>query len=370
VSLRLLRPRLGELVLSAFEGPSLPVELRTLAREFGIGGLLMRRANVADLLQASELSREATTLSRETPAWVASHPADDALAALRPPLPAWPPLVTLGRADDLALTRAYAAASARHARAIGCTLTFGPVVDVLHARSPARIAATALADDAARVARHAAACVEACAAAGLATCAGHFPGVGSATDEPVGDPPGGAPLLEARPDQLEAVDWLPFRAVIDAGVSAVTVAHVYAPGLDEDAPACWSRRIVGQALRGHLGWRGAVVSDDVVRMRPAEGDGPAAHPAVQALVAGCDVLVFGDGDMDRLAGALEAIVRAAEARLLPLTALDDALRRHEAMKAATMSAHAVRRLPPPPPLTDVVGRLDDDVLAERLRAWL
>lgn len=366
VSLRFIRPRLGELVLAGFAGQAVPSELRAVAREFGLGGLLLGAGNVADLLQVADLVRDAGTLAREVPLWLAPQLDDDPLVPLRPPLVGWPPARTLGRADDLALTRAYATALARQARAVGLTLLFAPVVDVDAGAEAVRTADGLLASDPQRVARHAAVVVEACAAVGLATCARHFPGLGGAAVV-ASDTPGGAPLVETAPDHFARVAWLPFHAVREAGVGGILVAHVFAPALDERQPAAWSSTIVEGLLRRSLPWPGAVMSDDLARM-PVTTDDPLEHPAVRALRAGCDVLLHGDPDADRLVRALECVVHAAEQQELPIARLEDALRRHDTMKAATLSLAARRRQPPPPTL-EAVLRGEDERVAARMREF-
>ncbi len=348
-------------------GHDVPVEVRALAREFGLGGVLLRRDNVADVLQLVELGAAVQSLAGETPLWLASHPDDDALTPLQPPLTSWPPLHVLGRADDITLTRRYAEAAARQALALGITLTFAPVVDVARdGAAPPR--APALGGEAALVARHTATLVEVWQAAGLAACARHFPGLGAATAD--GDGTSEAmPLLEAPPDELERVDWEPFRAAADAGVSAILVAHALVPALDEAAPACLSRRVVHDALRTTLGWTGVAIADDLARM-PAGSDDPLEHPAVRAVHAGCDVILAGDGDVDAAARAIECLIYAAEQQVLPTMRLEEALRRHESAKAEVLSPAAARRRPPRPSLDDAFGRSEDEQLAEQLRRFL
>ena len=56
---------------------------------------------------------------------------------VKAPLTVWPAAATLGRADDLDLTRRFGRALARELRAMGITFDFAPVLDVLtRARQP------------------------------------------------------------------------------------------------------------------------------------------------------------------------------------------------------------------------------------------
>ena len=61
--------------------------------------------------------------------------------------------------------------------------------------------------------------------------------------------------------------------------------------LDPDVPATLSRRVLGEILRGELGYRGVVVSDDLDMKAIADHIG-VAESAVGAIEAGCDALLL------------------------------------------------------------------------------
>jgi beta-N-acetylhexosaminidase len=361
VSLRLIRPQLGHVLVVGMAGDRVPIELTSLAREFGIGGVLLASRNLVDPLQVAELAREIQGLARDVPVWVGLHP--DAPSRVPPATP-WPALATLGRADALDLTTAFATALARERLALGLTLECAPVLDLASRRGSVAPSLAAIAPEAALVARHGARVVETLRAAGLATCARHFPGIGEA-DADAGGP---CPVVDLPPDQLDAVEWMPFRAAIAAGVPAVMAAYVLVPGLDERTPAVQSSTILRDGLRGRLGFAGAIFSDDLDTW-PAAALGEETPAVVRVLDAGVDVLVQAGGDMDRVAATLEHLVRAAERKDLSMSRLEDALRRHEAMKAAYLSDAARRGRPPLPHLGAVLGSSEADRVADRMREF-
>ena len=41
------------------------------------------------------------------------------------------------------------------------------------------------------------------------------------------------PVVEHPPDRLEAVEFVPFREAIDAGVASMMTGHILVPALDE-----------------------------------------------------------------------------------------------------------------------------------------
>ncbi|MDP3760300.1 MAG: beta-N-acetylhexosaminidase [Ramlibacter sp.] len=123
--------------------------------------------------------------------------------------------------------------------------------------------------------------------AGVANCGKHFPGHGfvtadSHTDIPV-DPRGLKAILQ---DDAAPYGWL------NTALSSVMPAHVIYPKVDS-RPAGFSSRWLGDILRGQLGFRGAIISDDLsmAGARLIEGrEVSFADAAVAALNAGCDLV--------------------------------------------------------------------------------
>lgn len=351
-------------MLAGVAGQTIPAELRSLAREFDLGGIVLSARNVAEPAQVADLAREAQELSRTAPVWVGIDQDGGGVSRVKAPLTEWPPAAALGHADDLSLTSRFGRAWARELRAMGITLDFGPVLDVRTRRDNAATDDRALAADPAVVARHGVALIEAFHAQGLPACARHFPGQGEAT---VGSPDD-LPIADLPPDRLERVEWVPFEAAIAAGVDAVMSGHLLVPSLDDEHPATLSREIIAGRLRGALGFGGLVVTGDMdmtaisLRFSPGEAAGA-------ALAAGCDAILQGGGDVDRIAAALEGIVRAIEAETLSPTRVDDALRRHAGVKARYLSDEARRTAPAAPSLREVIGSAEHALVAEQMRQF-
>ena len=70
MSLRDLRKHIGQIAIAGFAGHSIPQDLRLLAREFDLGGIILFARNVDGPDQVAEVSREAQTLASELPLWV------------------------------------------------------------------------------------------------------------------------------------------------------------------------------------------------------------------------------------------------------------------------------------------------------------
>jgi beta-N-acetylhexosaminidase len=334
-----IRRQIGQLLIAGFDGTSLPVELRAIAREFSLGGIIFFARNVESPEQVAETSKEARELVRETPPWISVDQEGGRVARFKRPFTEWPPAASLGRAQDEDLARRFARALAAELRAVGVNLDFAPVLDILTNPTNTVIGDRALAGDAALVGRLGAAIVEELQGAGVAACGKHFPGHG----DTVADSHFDLPLVEHPPDRLRAVEFEPFRAAVRAGVASLMVAHVLVPAFDEQRPSSLSPETIA-LIRDELGFDGVVFTDDL-DMRAIKDRYAVPEAVVQAVAAGCDTVLICSGQADTQVAALEALVHAVEDERLPFARVEEALRRQHAMKERFLSQPASVRSP-------------------------
>ena len=327
MSVRDVRRQVGQLAIAGFAGHSIPADLRLLAREFDLGGIILFARNVESVEQVAEVAREAQLLMKDVPLWVSVDQEGGRVARLRAPFTIWPPMRTLGRAGDVELARRFARALAGELRAVGITLDYTPVLDILTNPANPAIGDRALGEKADEVARLGAVLIETLQEEGIAACGKHFPGHGDTAVDSHFE----LPLVEHPPDRLAAVEFVPFRAAIDAGVAAMMTAHILVPALDEERPATMSPAIVDGMLKKVLGFGGLVVSDDL-EMKAISARYTAAEASVGAVAAGCDAVLLCGTSQEVQAAALEALVHAVEDGTLPLKRAEDALQRHIRVK--------------------------------------
>jgi beta-N-acetylhexosaminidase len=327
MSLRDFRRHVGQLAIAGFAGPAIPSDLHVLAREFDLGGVILFARNVEAPDQVAELSREAQTLAHELPLWVSVDQEGGRVARLKAPFTVWPPMATLGRCGDERLAERFARALAAELTAVGISLDYTPVLDILTNPKNPVIGDRALAERAEDVARLGRAIIMTLQGEGIAACGKHFPGHG----DTAADSHHELPLVEHPRDRLDAVEFVPFRAAIEAGVGAIMTAHILVPAYDDERPATLSPEIVDGLLRKRLGFEGVIVTDDL-GMQAVSGRYGTSEAMVRAIAAGCDVVLLCGTDQEQQALAFEAVIRAVEDGSLPLKRVEDALARHRRMK--------------------------------------
>jgi beta-N-acetylhexosaminidase len=359
------RRDIGQLLIGSLPGLTIPSELRSLAREFDLGGLVLFARNIEAPAQVLELAAEGEALGRRMPAWISVDQEGGRVARLKEPFTTWPPMATLGRAGSEDLAERFARALAVELKAVGVTLDYAPVLDILtNPRNPV-IGDRAIADRAEDVARLGRVIVRTLQGEGIAACGKHFPGHGDTTADSHVE----LPLVEHPPDRLRAVEFVPFRAAIAERVAVIMTAHVLVPALDEERPATLSPKIVTETLRRELGFDGVILSDDL-EMKAVSARTAVPAAAVEAVAAGCDAVLICSGHLDVQAAALEALAHAAESGRIPAARLDDAWRRIRRTKERFLSGARPPLGARVRALGTVLGRDEHRAVAGEMAAFL
>ncbi len=359
-----IRREIGQLLIGSLPARTVTPELKSLAREFQLGGIILFSRNIEAPEQVAELSVDVQTLAADMPLWVSVDQEGGRVARLRAPFTEWPPMATLGRSGSVELAARFAAALAAELRAVGVTLDYAPVLDIhTNPKNPV-IGDRALAEDADQVARLGATIVRTLQANGVAACGKHFPGHGDTSV----DSHLALPLVEHPPDRIRRVECVPFRAAIAADVAFIMTAHVLVPSFDDAHPATLSPRLVRALLREELGYEGVILSDDL-EMKAIASTWAVPDAAVQAVAAGCDALLVCSGDVDLQARTLEALVHAVEDGRIPYKRLEDAQTRLRRAKARVLGA-APRPEAPMARLRHVLGCDDHRRVAEEMARFV
>ena len=241
----------------------------------------------------------------------------------------------LAAVDDVEATTAISTIMAEEARAVGLNWSFTPVIDINQAWRSAIVGTRSYGSDPERIVRHALAQIAAFQKQGVAATVKHWPGEGYDDRDQ---------HLVTTVNPLTLKEWEKtfgrlYRAAIAAGVMSVMSAHIAFPAfvrdLDPDAgaeafrPATLSPVLNQTLLREKLGFNGLIVSD--ATPMAGFGDwGPREETIPQAIIAGCDVILFSD---DPNADLMYLVKAVADGRLSQ-ERVDEAVTRVLALKAA------------------------------------
>lgn len=277
---------LGPLMID-LKGVAVEPDERDLLAHPLVGGVILFTRNFESPGQLARLVDEIHAL-RAPPLLVGVDHEGGRVQRFRGGFTGLPPLRAVGRrhaqdaAAGVALARELGWLMAAELRGCGVDLSFAPCVDLDYGVSEV-IGDRAFHARPERVAELAVAYMLGMREAGMAATAKHFPGHGAVT----ADSHVALPVDRRELRDLDA-DLMPYRRLIANGLPAVMAAHVVFPGVDR-LPASLSRRWIDGELRGTLGFRGAVFTDDL-SMRGAAEFGSIIERARLAIEAGCDML--------------------------------------------------------------------------------
>src|SRR5262245_26294718 len=291
-------------MLSAFiaglAGPELEPREAAVLRAARPCGVILFARNVQDPAQVRRLSaaaREAVGAD----ILVLIDQEGGRVRRLRPPhwheLPAAATYGLLYAGDAVAacrMARLAAQLTAAELRAAGIDTNCVPVLDLPVPGSHDVIGSRAYGTDPQQVAALGRAVAEGHMAGGVLPVIKHLPGHGRATADSHLE----LPVVAAPRAELEGTDFAPFRACRD--LPAAMTAHVVFQAIDADRPASTSARVIGDVVRGAIGFDGLLMSDDL-GMKALSGT--VAERAEAVLAAGCDLPLLCSGDV----GETEAV---------------------------------------------------------------
>jgi beta-N-acetylhexosaminidase len=186
------------------------------------------------------------------------------------------------RAKHLAVQAGYVLAA--ELRACGVDFSFTPVLDVDYGSSGV-IGDRAFHSEPQAIAELAHSLLQGLRQGGMHTVGKHFPGHGFVRADSHLE----IPVDERSYTDIELCDLIPFRQMVNFGLSAVMPAHVIYPKVDSQ-PAGFSKKWLKDILRGELGFEGVIFSDDL-SMEGATVAGGIVQRAEAALNAGCDMVL-------------------------------------------------------------------------------
>jgi beta-N-acetylhexosaminidase len=227
---------------------------------------------------------------------------------------AFPAAMAFGAAGDKNLARQFGRISAQESRAIGVQWNWFPIADVNSNPANPIIDTRSFGEDPAQVSEMVAAYIEGARSQGLLTTAKHFPGHGDTdTDSHLT-----LARVPATMDRLNAVELVPFRSAIAAGVDSVMVGHLIVPAVEPDPnrPASVSAHVIKDLLQGQLGFKGLVVTDglDMAGLTHVFSGSEAeisSEAAVAAVEAGEDMIII-PGDLGGAYNGLLSAVKKGE----------------------------------------------------------
>jgi beta-N-acetylhexosaminidase len=296
-------------------GPALDSDERAFFRSVDPAGIILFRRNCVDRTQMRALTDDLRSLLGRDDLPILIDQEGGRVQRMAPPewpkLPAAEPFARLyekAPVSAMEAARLNARAIAVMLREVGVNVDCLPLLDVRRPDADAIIGDRALGADPMQVAALGRLVIDGLREGGVVGVAKHMPGHGRA----MADSHKELPVVEASEAEL-AEDIAPFASLRDAPMGMT--AHVVYTAWDRERCASLSPVVIGEVIRGRIGFDGLLMSDDL-GMHALSGS--FADRTAGVIAAGCDIALHCSGEMDEMeavAGVLGEIGAVAYDRL-------------------------------------------------------
>lgn len=275
--------------------------MRWYAEDIGTGGILLLKGTAESAAELADSISAIRSRKPHSPGLFVAMDAETGLGMRFSDAPLFPWNSKIDKAADDQTFYDYGREVGREARIAGINMILGPVVDVNRRETPGSgvMRSRSLGSDQIRVSDLSLAYARGLESQGVASVVKHFPGHGATTT----DSHKILPRLSESKDELYTVDLLPFRTVVQNGLSCIMVGHIWAEALDSvRRPASFSPVMIEGLLRNEMGFKGLVLVD-AVGMGGAKG-----YTGADAIIAGADMIIAPpdtESELMRLAEALD-----------------------------------------------------------------
>ena len=298
------------------EGFQLTPDEGRFFRDAEPAGFILFKRNCSDPGQLLRLTDSLRDLTGRSDLPILIDQEGGRVARMKPP--AWPGfpaaeqfaiLYRAAPSSAIEAVRSNARALALMLRSVGVNVNALPLLDVRQPGATDIIGDRALGDEPMQVAALGRAVLDGMASVGVIGIVKHMPGHGRALVDSHKE----LPVVTASAAELES-DLEPFERLASAAMGMT--AHVVYEAWDAERPASLSPTVIGEIIRGRIGFDGWLMSDDL-GMEALQGD--FASRAAGVIAAGCDVALHCSGKMEEMvavASAVPAMSAEGEARLV------------------------------------------------------
>ncbi len=176
----------------------------------------------------------------------------------------------------------------REIKTLGINMNFAPTVDLFTDHDSSIIGTRSFGDDPDKTGILGAAFVSGSEAAGVLATAKHFPGHGDTSL----DSHGKLPVINIDFDTFKNRELTPYLYLIKENVPAVMSGHLSFPLIETSgAPASLSHYFLTDLLRNQLGYKGLIITDDMMMVGATVYAGTMSNAFKMALEAGNDIIL-------------------------------------------------------------------------------
>ena len=319
----MLDEKIGQLITVGIDGYSLDDNAKDLIQSKKVGGIILFKNNVNDSNQLLQLinSIKETNSTNKIPIFISVDEEGGRVNRFPKEIKALPSNKIVGNKNDSNLAYDIGKDIGYALSSFGYNMDFAPVLDINSNPNNTVIGDRAFSSDKNIVANLGANEIKGFKSSNVICVAKHFPGHGD-TDT---DSHYLLPIINKTIEQLQELEFVPFKKAIEEKVPAIMVSHILLPNVDNTNPASMSKVIITDILRKDLKFDGVVVSDDMT-MGAITNDYDISEACIKAINAGTDLLLVCHG-YDNEVKVINSIKEAVNNKTISMDRIDESVYR-------------------------------------------
>jgi beta-N-acetylhexosaminidase len=304
-SLAELSRNAGQLLIMGFDGTAVSPRLEKLLRRLQPGGVILFARNIVSPRQTHQLLADCQKIVT-APLFRCVDMEGGLVDRLKTAIAPAPSAAEVFATGARTLFRKHGRIIGEECHALGFNVDFAPVSDLAFKASQPVMRSRAVSADPKETIGYVREFLRGLKDAGMLGCGKHFPGLGEGKLDSHHD----LPTIEKPWRRLLAEDLAPYR-LLRREYPFVMVSHAAYPAVAGDkVPASLSKKWITGVLRGKIGYRGLIASDDL-EMGAVLAAAPVEQASVETIRAGADIFLICHKE-EFVTRSFEAVIKEAE----------------------------------------------------------
>ena len=281
--------KIEQTLIIALDTAKAKQEIQQILENHKIGGILLYKKNYttySDMIEFINFIKQTNQKAGNPPIFISIDQEGGRVNRIPSDFKNLPSAYTLAQTQDEEIIKESANITARILANAGVNMNFAPVLDIKRFENSHAIGDRAYSENKEIVAKYGDIYMKQMKEHNILPVIKHFPGHGLTKK----DTHFRLPVINAKIEDIEKEDMLPFQKLIENGADAMLVSHIIIKEFNKMYPASISKEVI-QYIQNKLQFKGIIVTDDM-RMKAMEMSFGKNNAVRKAVLAGNDMVVM------------------------------------------------------------------------------
>lgn len=314
-----LDEKIGQMVLSGFNGTDFNGELDTLINDLKVGGVILFSRNIEDSKQLKKLNLDIEEVNKNIPLFISIDEEGGRVNRLAKNIKKFESAKSIGDKGDVKYAYENGKEIGKTLKEHKINMNFAPVLDIYSNSKNTVIGDRAFGNNEKIVETMGISTMQGLKDEEVIPVIKHFPGHGDTeVDSHIG-----LPVVEKSIDQLYDFEFVPFKKAIESGADAVMVSHILMKQIDDKNPATLSYDLITGILRNDMKFSNVIITDDMC-MKAITNRLSVEEASIKSIKAGSDIVLIGS-DISKTKSVIEKIKLEVEANEISEKRIDESV---------------------------------------------